>query len=162
QAAVLNWQGNDKFGAQLRGHVACCYPPEIRPADAEPFVQDCQAALQDAASPREALAPLARLHGEMVKLSGSLKGVSEECDVGILYAKRFPPFDVVGGRTTSPDGRGRCEGLSYWPLSPGQGLQRADRVGGAVMLIHRRVLKTIPAPWFTYLSTEPGAASYEC
>jgi len=84
QAAVLNWRGDDKFGAQLRGRVACCYPPEILPDAAKPFIQDCQAALQDVAAPIEALRPLARLHGEMVKLSGSLKGVSEEHEVGIL------------------------------------------------------------------------------
>lgn len=67
--------------------------------------------------------------------------------VGVLYAKRFPPFDSVGGRT----GQGIVADslVNYWPIAPKQGLQRVERVGGGVMLIRRAVLQAVGAPWFS-------------
>lgn len=71
--------------------------------------------------------------------------------VGVLYAKRFPPHETVGGVTRTPDGMGRAVGVhNYFPVAPGQGLRRVDRVGGGVLLIRRPVLEAIREPWFEF------------
>jgi hypothetical protein len=81
--------------------------------------------------------------GMVPRLMGHAKDV-----VGVLYAKRLPPFEVVGGRCNSPDSAVRSLWPQVYPLRPGEGLQRADLVGGGVQLVHRRVFETIPPPWF--------------
>jgi hypothetical protein len=88
--------------------------------------------------------------GMVLRLLGYAKAVT-----GVLYARRLPPFALIGGTCSPPDGPGTgavTMGRRVWPdvypLRPGQGLQRADMLGGGVLLVHRRVFETTAPPWF--------------
>ncbi|MGH2403839.1 MAG: hypothetical protein ACRDGN_05165 [bacterium] len=80
--------------------------------------------------------------------------------VGVMYTIRFPPFHTVGGRTLRPDGTDPAPSHRCYPIAPGQGLQRVDRVGGGVMLIRRAVLTRIAPPWFAGMPENTDADDF--
>jgi hypothetical protein len=89
-AAVLNWRGEPRFGDRpVRGTVAMCHPREVSDEAIRPFLNDCNAALQNA-TVQDGYAALAQLLGEAARLSGAMHGVSQEIEIGILERGATP------------------------------------------------------------------------
>lgn len=60
-----------------------------------------------------------------------------------LNFRRKKPFDPVAGTYSAVDSYDRPM-LTQWP----KGLVRVDEVGGASLLVHRRVFERLEPPWF--------------
>lgn len=63
-----------------------------------------------------------------------------------LYTQRQPPYAPVAYKTQYPDGS--CDQYQWPELAGRTGLLPVASAGKGGVLIRRRVLETIPAPWF--------------